>query len=166
LQISPPIVLQICRESRAEALKHYELAFDSKPNVGRFYFDFSRDCLHFQHVFSFSIFSLDETLLALHDLARVRCRLSESGMSMLYLPDLREFKALQVITLLVPPGGQDGPDKIFVDPSTVTMGPMCSFRAIQFLESDRKQVVELWSDAKLRDFSTPKISIMSYTGGE
>jgi hypothetical protein len=167
----PPIALQICRESRAEALKHYELVFDSRPNARRIYFDFSRDGLHFQHINIFSFFPHDEALLRAigHDLARVRfmsCRLPESGMSMPSLPDLRDLNALQEISLLIPPRGQDGPDKIFVDPSTVTLSPKCSFRAIQFLETDRDRVVELWSDAEFRDFSTPKISIMSYTTGD
>src|SRR5277367_5050976 len=30
----PPITLSICRESRTEALKHYELAFNSRSNAG------------------------------------------------------------------------------------------------------------------------------------
>jgi hypothetical protein len=167
----PPIALRICRESRAEALKHYELAFHSRPNAGQIYFDFSRDSLHFQDSGTFSIFPPDEALRAIgHDLARVKfmssCLHDCGALSLPYLPDFRAFNALEEITLLVPPGGPDGPDRIFVDPSTVTLSPMCSFRAIEFLEHDRNQVVQLWSDAEFRDFSTPKISIMSYISGD
>lgn len=153
----PPIALQICRESRAETLKHYELAFNSRPNAGCIYFDFARDILHFRYSDTFSIFPPDEALRTIgHDLARVRfmsCCLHDSGinaLSMPYLPDLRGLKALEDITLLVPPGGQDGPDRIFVDPSTVSLSPWCSFRAIEFLEHDRNQAVQPWSDAEFR----------------
>jgi len=155
----PPITLSICRESRTEALKHYELAFNSRPNAGHIYFDFSRDSLHFQYIDTISIFTLDETMRAIgHDLARVRfmsCCLHEPGsFSLAYLPDLREFNALKEITLLISPGGQDGPDRIFVDPSTVTLSPTCSFRAIESFEHDRQ------------NFSGTKISIMSYISGD
>jgi hypothetical protein len=42
-----PIVLHICRESRTEALKSYQLAFGSYLHPGRIYFDFSKDTLRF-----------------------------------------------------------------------------------------------------------------------
>jgi hypothetical protein len=42
-----PIILHICRESRNEALKSYQLAFGSYLHPGRIYFDFSKDTLRF-----------------------------------------------------------------------------------------------------------------------
>ena len=42
-----PIILHICRESRAEALKLYRLAFGSYLRSGTIYFDFSKDTLRF-----------------------------------------------------------------------------------------------------------------------
>jgi hypothetical protein len=124
-------------------------------------------------VIPFLIFPPDEILRAIgHDLARVRfmsCCLHDSSintLSMPYLPDLRVFMALEEITLLVPSGGQDGPDKVFVDPSTVTLSPMCSFRAVEFLDHGRNRVLELWTDPDFQDFSITKISIMSYASGD
>jgi hypothetical protein len=157
----PPIALHICRESRAEALKHYELAFDSRPNASRIYFDFSRDGLHFKYRDTFSNFPPEETLRAIgHDLVRVKfmsCTLDGSGTSPVpYLPDLREFKALEEITLLISPGGPDGPDRLFVDPSTVTLSPSCNFSAIQFTDRDRTH---------FQNSSLPRISIMCYISG-
>jgi hypothetical protein len=167
----PPIALHICRESRIEALKHYELAFDSKPNACRIYFNFSRDGLHFRYGDTFSIFPPEETLRKIgNDLVRVRfmsCCLHGAGVvPMPYLPRLRAFEALEEITLLIPPGGHDGPDRIFVDPSTVTLSPTYNFRAIEFLAQDRNQVVEMSSDEGFQDSSMPKILIMSYISGK
>lgn len=138
----PPIKLHICRESRIEALEHYELAFDSRPNACRIYFNLSRDGLHFRYGDTFSIFPPEEMLRKIrNDLVRVRfisCCLHGTGVfPMSYLPRLRAFESLEEITLLIPPGGHDGPDRIFVDPSAVTLSPTCNFRAIEFLAQDR-----------------------------
>jgi hypothetical protein len=42
-----PVILHICRESRTEALKFYQLAFGSYHHNARTYFDFSKDTLRF-----------------------------------------------------------------------------------------------------------------------
>ncbi len=156
---------------RAEALKHYKLAFDSRPNAARIYFDFSRDCLHFQYADTFSVFPFGETLRTIgNDLARVRFMSfglhAARPFPMSYLPDLKEFKALEEIILLIPPGGHNGPDRIFVDPSMVTLSPTSNFRAIVFIGQDQNQFAKLWSDAEFRDFPTQKISIMSHVSGD
>lgn len=42
-----PVILQICRESRAEALKSYQLSFGTVYNEPRIYFNFAIDSLSF-----------------------------------------------------------------------------------------------------------------------
>jgi hypothetical protein len=42
-----PVILHICRESRTEALKSYQLALGSYHHPPRIYFDFSKDTLRF-----------------------------------------------------------------------------------------------------------------------
>jgi hypothetical protein len=40
-----PVALQICQESREEALKHYQISFRSYFHPSKIYFDFSKDTL-------------------------------------------------------------------------------------------------------------------------
>ncbi|KAG4433461.1 hypothetical protein IFR05_011065 [Cadophora sp. M221] len=42
-----PVILHICHESRAEALKLYQLAFGSHFHIAKIYFNFSTDILRF-----------------------------------------------------------------------------------------------------------------------
>ena len=46
----PPINLQVCRESRMEALKEYELAFPSKKFAARIYVNFAIDTILITHL--------------------------------------------------------------------------------------------------------------------
>lgn len=177
-QYPPPVALHICSESRAVALKHYELAFVNRLKPHGTYFDFSRDIVQFHSTFSFQYFLPDETFPPEemlrdfgNDLARVKficCCVHDAGMTffpMPYLPGLRPFKALEEITLLLPPAAKYGPDKIFVDPLSVALDRRCNPRSIEFLEYDRDEILELWKNDEFREFSIPKISVMSYICG-
>jgi hypothetical protein len=44
---TPPVVLYVCRESRSEALRYYQLAFGRNGFEPRIYIDFARDIVYF-----------------------------------------------------------------------------------------------------------------------
>jgi hypothetical protein len=168
----PPICLHICTESRAEALKYYERAFGENPNLSETYFDFSQDGLMIGLTISGQI-SYDEVKDAIqYDLERVKfiscftVTYVGQGPSLPLFEDVSPFKALEEITVLVRPAVEGGPDKTFVETSSIPLDSWCSPLALKSLELEKESILQTWAKLDMGNFTLPNIRIMSYVGGD
>jgi len=96
----PPAVLYVCRESRAEALRYYQLAFGRNGFEPRIYIDFARDVVYFGR------YTLGDGTMVIQDSMKDFEKIQKMAISpncLLRLPEWvigRRFSALREVYLI------------------------------------------------------------------
>jgi hypothetical protein len=111
-----PILLYLCRESRAEALKHYSLSFGTSTSPPRVYFNFHTDTayLHTRTIRDLEIFSESLSRYDRRNLRKMILKVKDwaaSGESA-FADFMWQFARLRQVLILV---GRDKGDRVYIE---------------------------------------------------
>jgi 2EXR family len=111
-----PILLYLCRESRAEALKHYSLSFGTSISPPRVYFNFHTDTayLHTRTIRDLEIFNVNLSRHDQHNLQNMILKVRDwaAAGEDAFANFMWQFTRLRQLLILV---GRDEGDRIYIE---------------------------------------------------